>query len=138
MPARERRFALQAWLVAPLAAVGLRLGGLQPVLDLIDGLPNDPRDRKHGEAREPSPPEAEHLVRMAFRLHPLLRGGCLERSVVQYLLHRWRRTPVRLVVGVCHAERSNDTRIRAHAWVEAPGTVATTQFAPLYTRETAA
>ncbi len=50
----------------------------------------------------------ERLVRKAYLAHAL-PGGCLPRSLVQYLLHRRDGTGAKLVVGVRRPDRSGST-----------------------------
>ena len=70
------------------------------------------------------------LVAYAYKVH-LLRGQCLPRSLVQYLLHRREGVAARFVVGVRRADG-----LDAHAWVEAEGsTDADGRFAPLLVTE---
>jgi hypothetical protein len=77
--------------------------------------------------------EGRTLVEGVFRVH-VVGGACLERSLVQYLLHRRDGLPVRLVLGVKH----DDGDLDAHAWVEAqtPSTGAEGRgFVPLLVSE---
>ncbi len=104
-----RRFALRAWLGAPVVRASLALAGLQATLRWVEALPLTRRTR-----RPVGVAEGEALVAGAFR-HHLFGGECLPRAVLQYLLHRRDGVPVRLVVGV---QRPTGGTIAAHAWVE--------------------
>lgn len=142
----ERRFALRAWLGAPAVELSLAVLGLRRTLAWIEAVP--PRSaaratagsmgRDRERARRPAavtPSEGSRLVAGAYRAH-LLRGQCLPRSLLQYLLHRRDGVAARLVVGV-RRPRSMDPQgfpraaagsasqwraavepIEAHAWVD--------------------
>jgi len=108
------RFAGLAWLGAPLIEVMLRAAGLRQTLSWIEGATPPPHGRRRSAL---DIDEAGGLVERAFDLHPLLRGKCLERSLVQYALHRIDGTPARFVIGVARG----DDNLDAHAWVSGPG-----------------
>jgi hypothetical protein len=75
-----------------------------------------------GRRTPPSPVaarEAERLVAAAFRLHLLLPGQCLARSIVQWVLQH--EAGARLVVGVRRGETARAPDLDAHAWVELRG-----------------
>lgn len=107
-----RRFALRAWLGAPLVRASLALVGLRSTLRWIEAAP--PARRR--DARLVDVEEGRDLVQGAFRAH-VVGGECLPQSVVQYLLHRRDGLAVRFVVGVKREE--DDGTIAAHAWVDA-------------------
>ena len=136
----EWRFLGEAWALAPVVAVCLKVGGLKQTVALIDRLGSWPARRKRTRQRDPDPGEAARLVQLAFRMHLLLHGSCLQRSLVQYLLHRLRRTPARLVVGVRREGTSLKPGLAAHAWVEPVDAEMSDRpdgFVDLYSREVA-
>jgi hypothetical protein len=107
-------FFARAWAAIFVVEASLRVAGYRRTLRWIERVPGRRRRR-----RGPSVFLGERLVRGAYRAH-LLRGGCLPRSLVQYLLHRRDGTAARFVIGV-RRPRPNETRdgrIEAHAWVE--------------------
>ena len=85
----QRRFVGLAWAGSPLVELTLKLAGLDRTVQLIEQLTDLRRGGPRGR-RGPAINLAEgtRLVGLAFRAQPLLRGGCLERSLVQYGLHR--------------------------------------------------
>lgn len=128
-------FLFRAWAAIFAVEASLRLAGYKSTLAWIEALP-ERRPRK----RKTSVFLGERLVRGAYRGH-VLRGGCLPKSLVQYLLHRRDGTAARFVIGVRRPD-PNETRspgIEAHAWVEsvedaAPASVplGTSAFTPIY------
>ena len=104
----QRGQLAQAWLLLPLAAVGLRLFGfrrMQAVLIRPAGVPT--RDDL------PASQAVARIVHSAARWSPL-PASCLTRSLVLCrLLHR-QGLPATLRIGVA---RPNG-RLAAHAWVE--------------------
>jgi len=139
-PLESASFFARAWAAAFAVEGSLRLVGYKRTLAWIEAIPK-------GSARRPrtSVMLGERLVGRAYTAHPLA-GGCLPRSLVQYLLHRRDGTEARLVVGVRRpAERATgalsgpanekDSRgIEAHAWVEDHGSVPSgaEPFAPIF------
>jgi hypothetical protein len=105
-----RRFALRAWLGAPVVRASLAVAGLQRTLRWVEAVPA-PASRGAGVV---GVEEGEALVRAVFRRH-FVGGECLPQSLVQYLLHRRDGLPVRFVMGV----QRDRGAIDAHAWVEA-------------------
>lgn len=134
-PAAGAVFLARAWAAIPVVEVSLRVLGYRRTVRWIEAVP---RGRGHGG---PSVLLGERLVAAAYRAVPLA-GGCLPRSLVQYLLHRRDGTPARFVVGVRRPDRPresdgpNDRRapgIEAHAWVEGPAPAASAGgFAPIF------
>lgn len=104
-----RRFALRAWLGAPVVRASLSVAGLARTLRWVEAVA--PRAQRPGAV---GVEEGEALVRAVFRRH-FVGGACLPQSLVQYLLHRRDGLPVRFVVGVQRVERG---AVDAHAWVE--------------------
>ncbi|HZO16395.1 MAG TPA: lasso peptide biosynthesis B2 protein [Polyangiaceae bacterium] len=122
---REIAFAARAWVLAVPVEASLAAFGLARTLRWIREIPAGPRRR--GAV---SVDEGQLLVARAYQLH-LLRGQCLPRSLVQYLLHRREGVAARFVVGVRRADG-----LDAHAWVEAEGsTNADGRYAPLLVTE---
>ena len=118
---REISFAARAWVLAVPVEASLAAFGLARTLRWIRAIPAGARRR--GAV---SVDEGGRLVAYAYKVH-LLRGQCLPRSLVQYLLHRREGVAARFVVGVRRADG-----LDAHAWVEAKGTTtADSRFAPL-------
>ncbi len=133
----QRRFAALAWAAGPWVELSLKLKGLEPTVRLIEQLTHRAHGLGRGASnRSPDITEGERLVRLAYRAQPLLRGGCLERSLVQYALHLLDRRPARLVVGVRRPGPTAAGMLDAHAWIEAFGGAAQpTDFTPLLVRE---
>ncbi len=131
LSAGERHFLLRAWVAAPwieaaLATLGLArtLAWIEAASPLGGGARVDGVDLVRGS----------QLVDVAYRGHLLLRGTCLPRSLLQYLLHRRDGRDVKLVIGV----RSRD---HAHAWVEEPSTAHAANaahFAPIFSTSSTA
>ena len=133
----EWRLMARAWIMAPIVRLSLGTLGFESTLASLELLAGHaPRFRAGDLGTMPSVVEGERLVRLAFRAHPLLRGRCLERALVQYGLHRLDRTPARFVIGVSRGRHGSRPHIDAHAWVEAPGTEPTESavFSPLFAR----
>jgi hypothetical protein len=111
----ELRFTALAWLAAPAVELGLALLGVRRVRAGLDrwipvgGLPT-------GTAV--AIVAGERAVGRAYRLHPLLSGQCLPRSLLQYALHRAEGADVTLVIGV---KPPRGATLEAHAWVEEVG-----------------
>src|SRR5262245_60141908 len=93
-----RRFAVRAWLGAPLVQARLATSGLQRTLRLIQALPTATR-RRRAPRRPVGPEEGAALISSAFRFH-VVGGACLPQALLQYALHRVDGVPSRLVVGV--------------------------------------
>jgi len=134
-PVRGAGFLARAWAAIPVVELSLRVLGYKRTVAWIEAVP-----ARRYSARGSSVVLGERLVRGAYRAH-VFRGGCLPRSLVQYLLHRRDGTGARFVVGVRRpAHDPNETRgpgIEAHAWVEPPDFAppATGGFAPLFQSE---
>jgi hypothetical protein len=125
-PAAGAAFLARAWAAIPVVEASLRTLGYKRTVGWIEALPI-------GRAGSgPSVLLGERLVAAAYRAHPL-EGGCLPRSLVQYMLHRRDGTPARLVVGVRRPERARNA-IEAHAWVDGPASAspAADRFAPIF------
>jgi hypothetical protein len=126
-------FLVRAWLLAPAVEVSLGSLGLDRTLLWLDALCGGRGARHVVAGGRVGVRAGEGLVRRAYRAHPLLGGLCLSRSLVQYALHRYDRTPARLVIGV---RRAPD--LDAHAWIEegsAPAPAHAAGFARLLVRE---
>ena len=125
--ASDRQFELRAWLAAPWVESSLAGLGLARTLAWIEAL------SPLGTGSEPAVEgvnvaRGSHLIDVAYRGHLLLRGTCLPRSLLQYLLHRRDGRGVKLVIGV----RTED---HAHAWIEEPNAAHSTHaehFAPIF------
>lgn len=123
-----RRFALRAWLGAPVVRASLSVAGLARTLRWVEAVPA-PAVRRPGAV---GIDEGEALVRAVFRRH-FVGGECLPQSLVQYLLHRRDGLPVRFVVGV---QRRGARRVLdAHAWVEGPRAAPNAEFTPIFVAE---
>jgi hypothetical protein len=128
-PAGAFRLVVTALAVAPPLTYALRRHGLERTLRRLDRL---------GQAswwlRDVDPAAAARAAGWAFRALPGLRGRCLERSLVQYALHRIAGDRARFVIGI---RRDEQRAFGAHAWVETDETPAdAAPFAPLLTRDT--
>lgn len=98
-PVEGARFLARAWGSIVVVEASLRALGYRRTLAWIEAVPA----RRRGEgAPGTSVALGERLVRQAYRGH-VFQGGCLPRSLVQYLLHRRDGTPARFVVGVRRA-----------------------------------
>lgn len=110
-------FLARAWGVIPVVEGSLRVLGYRRTLRWIEAIPA--RRRGGGASVE----LGERLVRQAYRAHAF-EGGCLPRSLVQYLLHRRDGTAARFVVGVRRPAEEGPANerpgrgIEAHAWVD--------------------
>jgi hypothetical protein len=101
----------RAWLFAPAVETVLWAVGVERTIRLIERAP-------FGAIARRSPlraSEGETLVQAAYRFH-FVRGRCLPRAMLQYLLHRLEGTPARFVIGVRRPGESQG--LEAHAWVE--------------------
>jgi Transglutaminase-like superfamily len=113
----ELEFAAKAWIGAFPVELSLAALGLAPTLRWIEAA---------SPARGPHRPSAlsvedgERAVGRAYRVH-LLRGQCLPRALLQYLLHRRDGTEVHFIVGVRRSADEGAGSIDAHAWVEPAG-----------------
>lgn len=136
----ELEFAAKAWIGALPVELSLAALGLSPTLRWIEAV-SPARGRPRPSAL--SVAEGERAVGRAYRLH-LLRGQCLPRSLLQYLLHRRDGTAVHFIVGVRRSAGSSPGELRsidAHAWVEAaggerPGARAGEDFEPILVSRT--
>lgn len=114
-PLEGARFLARAWAAILVVEASMNTVGYKRTLAWIEAVPAS-SSRRPG----PSVELGERLVRAAYRAHAF-RGGCLPRSLVQYLLHRRDGTAARFVVGVRRAVRQSSPRgIEAHAWVAPP------------------
>jgi hypothetical protein len=139
-PLGGARFLARAWAAIFAVEASLNTIGYKRTLRWIEAVPAS-RSRRRGTPVD----LGEKLVRAAYRAH-VFGGGCLPRSLVQYLLHRRDGTAARFVVGVRRAtsdDRSPESAaanegsgrgIEAHAWVEPPEAQgpASTSFAPIF------
>jgi len=113
----EKRFLVAAWFLAPIVSATLERLGFDRVLGELPVV----GERQRGSV---GVERGEDLVRIAFRRHVLLRGGCLPESITQYALHILFGPTPKLVVGVKrdesipHKDRRLDWMLGAHAWVE--------------------
>jgi hypothetical protein len=126
---REQRariaFAARAWVLAIPVEASLASVGLATTLRWIEAIPQRAR-----AAAAVGVEDGERLVARAYRFN-FVRGRCLPRSLVQYLVHRRDGVDARFVVGVRRPE--DDVRgLEAHAWVEAPGARADVPFTELF------
>lgn len=149
-PIEGARFLVRAWAAIFAVEASLNTLGYRRTLAWVEAVPAS-RSRR----RRLSVELGERLVRTAYRAHAF-RGGCLPRSLVQYLLHRRDGTAARFVVGVRRAtsgdrsgatsgDRSRatsraevaanggaDRGIEAHAWVASPEIQTSPGFAPIF------
>jgi hypothetical protein len=127
-PVASVGFLVRAWVGIFAVEASLRVVGYRRTLRWIERVP--PRRGAAG-VRAASPRTSvslgERLVRKAYLGHAL-PGGCLPRSLVQYLLHRRDGTSARLVVGVRRpdpghrARTTSGDRAPAKAGDRAPAT----------------
>ena len=113
----ERRFAAEAWLLAPIVTLSLRTVGFRKTLEIVrEWLPVGIGGRPSGVSVE----RGEQLVARTFKL-TLARDSCLPKSIVQLVLHRRRGDRVQLVIGVKREGHHGDVDIgfEGHAWIEA-------------------
>lgn len=110
-PLRGLGFLARAWAAVFVVEASLNTIGYKKTLAWIEAAPQKrPRSVV-------SPALGERLVSTAYRAH-VFGGGCLPRSLVQYLLHRRDGTPSRFVIGVRRPTERRDAGMEAHAWVE--------------------
>ena len=135
-----RRFAVRAWLGAPLVQAALATAGFDRTMRAITWLGAPARPARPGRRRPApvGPEEGAALVAAAFRWQ-LGQGACLPQALVQYALHLRDGVPARLVVGV--RRPADGPSLAAHAWVEAAvegdrpsvgGTARPAPFTPLF------
>lgn len=124
------RLALAAFALAPAITLSLRKDGLDKTLRRLERVPAWPPWKLEVDHRA-----TEHAAGLAFRALPILGGKCLERSLLQFALHRLTGRGARFVIGV---RRDAHERFNAHAWVEDDGgcPAHATSFAPVFARET--
>jgi hypothetical protein len=130
-PLDSLKFLARAWAAIPVVELSLRVFGYKRTVAWIEAVP-----KKRSRAPGSSVPLGASLVRRAYRAHRFT-GGCLPRSLVQYLLHRRDGTRARFVVGVRRPNENRGPGIEAHAWVETPGAAvsAAPRFAPIFHSE---
>lgn len=129
-PLRGLGFLARAWAAVFVVEASLNTIGYKKTLAWIEGAPQRrwwsvvrARGSSEGSsgvvARRSavSPQLGERLVSTAYRAH-VFAGGCLPRSLVQYLLHRRDGTPARFVIGVRRPAGRRGAGMEAHAWVE--------------------
>ena len=122
----ELGFAAKAWLGAFPVELSLATLGLMPTLRWIEAV--SAKGNRPGVPRAALPVAlGERAVHRAYKVHPL-RGRCLPRSLVQYLLHRRKGQAVHFVIGVRRGSANEGAKglpawksMEAHAWVEAAG-----------------
>lgn len=103
--------------VACVLRAACLLALLRPVLRIRPGYVLRGRLRVANVRRPaPSPAQVVRAVRFASRL---VGGSCLARALVSRVLLARAGVPVALVVGA--ADRSPETPLRAHAWIEHRG-----------------
>ncbi len=154
-PFEGAAFLVRAWAGIFAVEASLRVLGYKRTLRWIERVP-----ARRRVAPRTSVLLGERLVRRAYLAHAA-PGGCLPRSLVQYLLHRRDGTRARLVVGVrrpdpaksgprdpargdvraaagpgdrAAANESASRGIEAHAWVEsdAAAPIGVRPFAPIF------
>ena len=108
----QRGQLAQAWLLLPLAAVGLRLFGFRRLQALLL------RPAAAAPARDdlPAAQATARIVHSAARWSPI-HASCLARSLVLCRLLRRQGLSATLRIGVAKP----DGRFEAHAWVEHAG-----------------
>jgi hypothetical protein len=113
LPARERREAVLAAGLIPLAATCLRVAGSPRTLK---GLA-----RRLGPVSPVDLPAARQAARAVARAaaHAPYRGNCLSQSIALMWLLRRRGLAARLRLGA----RRREGALEAHAWVEHGGVV---------------
>jgi hypothetical protein len=113
----ELEFAAKAWIGAFPVELSLAALGLASTLRWIEAA-SPARGRSRPSAL--SVADGERAVGRAYRVH-LLRGKCLPRALLQYLLHRRDGAEVHFIVGVRRSAGEGSGSIDAHAWVEPAG-----------------
>jgi hypothetical protein len=122
LPPAERRFLALAWLLAPPTSALLAMAGFGSALSWVRSTSREVHEEPDGLV---SVERGEELVRIAFD-RALSTRGCLPRSVVQFLLHRWLAPAPKLVIGVKREAvplvKDSPTELLwsldAHAWIE--------------------
>jgi hypothetical protein len=116
LSAAERWIFIQAVVLLPASAVGLRVLGFRRWVSVLSRLA--PRRRAGGSP--PAGPDGVDRAKQVARLvasaagHGVYGGRCLERSVTLWWLLLGRGIETDLQIGV----RKAGTRLEAHAWVE--------------------
>jgi Transglutaminase-like superfamily len=108
LPTAERTLLLQACVLLPAVAVGLRLLSLKTLLRLLD--------RPQPPSAAIAPERAAALVEAAAGRQPL-PPTCLVKALALHALLRRRGIDADLVIGATPAKG----RLDAHAWVEHRG-----------------
>ncbi len=112
---------VQAIVLLPLIALGLRLWGFQAICRLLErSLPQtafQPADRQ-GRNWQGCSGTITRLVQAAAK-HGIWRANCLQRSLLLWWLLRRRGIAAELRIGVSRRTQ----RLEAHAWVEYEGIV---------------
>jgi hypothetical protein len=120
--AEALRFASRAWPCAFVVQGSLAALGLRRTLRWIEAVPA----RRGGPRFDAvTVVEGAQLVDRVYRVHAV-RGACLPRSLLQYLLHRRDGVRARLILGVRRRRGDAAGGLEAHAWVEAPAASAQT------------
>ena len=136
----ERRFAVRAWLFAPLVELSLHHLGIQRTLGYIEGLSQQGLAvfaGGVGDARGVSAIRGGQLIDAVYRRH-VVSGACLPRAALQYGLHRLDGQDVSFVIGVRrdrdgHAASTDGGHaidLDAHAWVAPPDSDVTAYAEP--------
>lgn len=115
----ERRFAVAAWLLAPVVTLLLRRFGFRKTVEIVREWVSLGAGRGRATV---SVDRAEALVARAFKL-TLAHDSCLPRSIVQLAVHRRNGDSVKLVIGVRRGGHFGDADIdfEGHAWVDPIG-----------------
>ena len=116
----ERRLLLEAFLVLPLVALGVRVFGLRPIQTILA----NPRrldhnlDEDSGKLLLPRACAIARIVGIAAR-HGLGRPKCLTQSLVLWWFLRRQQIDGDLRIGV----QPKGDQLEAHAWVTFQGVV---------------
>jgi len=119
LPASERSVLARSLFLVPVTAIALRTIGFRrwssflsrfaPQKNPNAATPLDSLDSARGTARMVAAAAKEGIV----------RGKCLEQSIVLWWLLLRKRLPAELRIGV----RQSDAGLEAHAWVEVQGNI---------------
>ena len=115
---QERHVFLLAVMLTPLVKLGLHALGWQRLMRLLE------RSGSSRAQHPPAPQTHDYVRRTAYIVNAaasrrLVRGTCLQRSIVLWWLLQCDGIETRLMLG----SRKEQGRFQAHAWVEHEGEI---------------
>jgi hypothetical protein len=110
---RQRRQLLQAAVLLPMIALGVRCIGLQRTYKILSALPRGRRSPREDHVALVRAHSTARMVRGAAR-HGAYHPSCLPQALtLWWLLHR-QGIQAQLRIGVC----KENGRLLGHAWIE--------------------